>query len=83
MIKLQEYLNETQQTVAILARALDVQHTVALRWANGTRIPSKENMQKIYEWSGGRVEPNDFYNINDIEKELNDGGSQTDYPSEG
>lgn len=69
MMKLQQYLDEKQQTVADLARALCVQHTVALRWANGARVPSKENMQKIYEWSGGAVEPNDFYNINETETE--------------
>ena len=63
-MKLQQYLDEKKQTVADLARALEVQHTVALRWAKDIRIPSKENMQKIYEWSGGEVEPNDFYNVN-------------------
>lgn len=69
MMKLQKFLDEKQQTVADLARALSVKHTVALRWANGARVPSKENMQKIYEWSGGQVEPNDFYNINETEIE--------------
>lgn len=71
MIKLRQFLEESGQSVADMARALCVKHTVALRWANGCRVPSKENMQKIYEWSGGQVEPNDFYNINDKEKESN------------
>ncbi|MBR3676556.1 MAG: helix-turn-helix transcriptional regulator [Alphaproteobacteria bacterium] len=72
MMKLQEYLDNNKKTVADLARACEVKHTVALRWANGARIPSRENMQKIFAYTDGQVEPNDFYNINtEEEKELN------------
>ena len=69
MTTLQTYLDKNNKTVADMARELDVLHCVALRWVNGARVPSKENMQKIYEWSGGQVEPNDFYNINETEKD--------------
>ena len=72
MMKLQEYLDNNKKTVADLARACEVKHTVALRWANGARRPSRENMQKIFAYTDGQVEPNDFYNINtEEEKELN------------
>jgi hypothetical protein len=83
MMKLKEYLTEKQIGVVEMAKQLNFPQSTCSMWLTEKRLPSKENMQKIYEWSGGRVEPNDFYNINDIEKELNDGGSQTDYPSEG
>ena len=72
MIKLQEYLDNNKKTVADLARAINVPHCVALRWANGARIPSREKIQKIFAYTDGQVEPNDFYNINtEEEKELN------------
>lgn len=72
MMKLQEYLETNNKTVADLARACEVKHTVALRWANGARIPSRENMQKIFAYTNGEVTPNDFYDINTTnEKELN------------
>lgn len=72
MITLQEYLEKNEKRTADLARAVDVKHCVARRWVRGEAIPTKETMQKIYEWTDGEVEPNDFYNINPTdEKELN------------
>ncbi|MBQ8465314.1 MAG: hypothetical protein IJ545_04815 [Alphaproteobacteria bacterium] len=72
MTKLQDWLDNNDKTVADMARFCDVKHTVALRWANGARIPSRENMQKIYEYTGGAVDANSFYNINSANrKELN------------
>lgn len=69
MITLQTYLEKNNKRVADLARYLDVRHCVARRWVLGEAIPNKETVQKIYEWSGGQVEPNDFYNINETETE--------------
>lgn len=69
MITLQKYLEQTNKRVADLARDLNVVHCVARRWVNGEVIPNKETVQKIYEWSGRQVEPNDFYNINETEKD--------------
>lgn len=69
MITLQKYLEQTNRRVADLARDFNVVHCVARRWVLGEAIPNKDAMQKIYEWSGGQVEPNDFYNINETEKD--------------
>lgn len=68
MITLQEYLEKNEKRTADLARAIDVKHCVARRWVRGEAIPTKETMQKIYEWTAGEVEPNDFYNINPTEE---------------
>ena len=63
MTKLQNFLETHNLKVADLAKALSVRHTVALRWANGDRIPTKENMQRIVAYTGGAVMPNDFYDL--------------------
>ena len=62
-MKLQKYLEHTNKRIVDLARDLSVRHCVARRWVVGEAIPNKDTMQKIYEWSGGVVEPNDFYGI--------------------
>lgn len=69
MITLQEYLKYHNKRVADLARDFNVVHCVARRWVNGEVIPNRQTIEKIYEWSGGQVEPNDFYNINETEKD--------------
>ena len=60
-MKLTEWLNKENKRVADMARDLDLLHAVVLRWANGTRIPTKENMTRIVEYTNGEVQPNDFY----------------------
>lgn len=73
---LSEYLDKTKQRISTIARALGVRHCVARWWVVGVAIPSKENMQKIFTYTGGEVTPNDFYNINtNQEKELNSNGN--------
>lgn len=69
MMTLQKYLEQTNKRVADLARDFNVVHCVARRWVNGEVMPSRQTIEKIYEWSGGQVEPNDFYNINETEKD--------------
>ena len=70
-MQLSSYLEQNNLRPADLARELDVVHCVARRWVVGEVIPSKEYMQKIFAYTNGAVTPNDFYNINDNEKELN------------
>lgn len=60
---LKSYLETKKMRVAEFARQIGVRQCVARRWALGEAIPNKDSMQKIYEWSGGSVEPNDFYNV--------------------
>lgn len=35
-------------------------------WERGDKIPSRENMTAIFEWSSGLVTPNDFYDLPDM-----------------
>lgn len=69
MMKLQRYLQEKQIGVVEMSKQLGLPQSTCSMWLTEKRIPSKESMQKIYEWSGGQVEPNDFYNINETEIE--------------
>lgn len=50
--------NKTQQEVA---DALGVSQCLVSLWLSGDRLPRPENMQKIVEYTGGQVQPNDFY----------------------
>lgn len=70
MITLQEYLKYHNKRVADLARDFNVVHCVARRWVNGEVIPNRQTIEKIYEWSGRQVEPNDFFNINETETDI-------------
>lgn len=70
-MRLQEYLKNNNKRVADMAKDFDVEHCVVRRWVFGECVPSPENMQKIFAYTGGEVAPNDFYNINENENELN------------
>ena len=70
-MKLQKFLQKKNKRPADMARDLGLKHCVVLRWVKGLRVPTPENMQKIFAYTGGEVTPNDFFNINDNEKELN------------
>ena len=61
-MQLTQWLEKENKRVADMARDLDIAHPVVLRWSNGSRIPTKENMQKIIAYTNGEVQPNDFYN---------------------
>lgn len=56
-----EYLKENNITQSQAASELCVAQGIISMWVNGERLPRPENMKKITEWSGGKVQPNDFY----------------------
>ena len=60
-MQLIKWLNKENKTIADMARDLSISHTVVLRWAKYLRIPTRENMQKIVNYTNGEVQPNDFY----------------------
>lgn len=62
-MKLQQYLQEKRIGVVEMSQQLGVPQPTCSMWLAEKRIPTKKSMQKIYEWSGGVVEPNDFYGI--------------------
>ena len=58
-----EWLKKENKKVADMAGDMNLSHPVVLRWSNGERIPTKENMQKIIVYTNGEVQPNDFYEV--------------------
>lgn len=60
---LKEYLKEKKIGVTALSRKLGCHQSMCTQWNNGIKIPSKENMRKIFLITGGLVTPNDFYGI--------------------
>ena len=74
-MKLNKFLKLKKISIADLARDLSLTHCTARLWVCGERIPRVENMRKIYEWSGGKVRPEDFYlTDSDSEKEEKENG---------
>ena len=68
-MKLDNYLNDNNMTQQMFVEDLLVatgrhipQGTLS-KYVLGTRIPNIKNMQAIYEYTQGKVTPNDFYNI--------------------
>lgn len=68
---LQEYLEKNKIGICEMAKQTGFTQPCCSMWAAGQRIPSRENMQKIFAYTNGEVTPNDFYSINENEKELN------------
>jgi hypothetical protein len=59
---LAEYINETGETHEQLATRIGDCSVGGLRkWLRGDRIPQKEQMDRIFAATNGRVQANDFY----------------------
>jgi transcriptional regulator with XRE-family HTH domain len=58
-----QYLKDKNITQEQAAKELDVAQGMISLWATGERLPRPENMAKIVKWSGGEVQPNDFYEV--------------------
>lgn len=61
MERLKKYLKEHGITGAQFAEMLGVAQAAVSMWLTGERFPSRRNIQKIVEITGGEVQPNDFY----------------------
>jgi transcriptional regulator with XRE-family HTH domain len=60
-MKLNEYLKNNNISLSSAAKALGVSYEIVRRYCNGMSIPRRELLLKICEWSGGKVQPSDFY----------------------
>ena len=60
-MQLKQYLLQNKIGVSELAENLEVSQSVCSMWTNNQRIPSKDNMQKIFAYTNGAVTPNDFF----------------------
>lgn len=63
MNKFKKWILENHKNIADVARDLGLTHCVVRTWAEGIRIPTKENMAKIIAYTNGEVQPNDFYEV--------------------
>ena len=69
-MQIREYRLQERKKMTEVAELLGVSVHVYSSWEYGKRIPRPAAMRKIYEWSGGKVRPEDFYlTDSDSEKE--------------
>lgn len=65
-MKLQEYLNGIGLSHTAAAAEMEFSRAAVSNWCSGARIPRQDEMRAIYLWSGGLVQPNDFYDLPDL-----------------
>lgn len=62
-MKLSHYITENGLTLTELAAQLDLPVQTVSRYACGARRPREAEMLRIFEVTGGKVTPNDFFNL--------------------
>ena len=64
-MKLEEWKNKKGISNTELSKALNITVTAVVRYLKGQRIPEANIMKRIFEFTKGRVQPNDFYDLGD------------------
>mgnify|MGYP003123794945 FL=1 len=59
-----EFLVQERWSVARFCKELNLNEATVTKWKYEGVIPRKEDMIKVYEFTEGKVQPNDFYGIN-------------------
>jgi transcriptional regulator with XRE-family HTH domain len=62
-MKLSEWLAAEKRTDKSLAAEMGVTRQTISRWRRGTDIPQKTKMAEIVRITGGKVQPQDFYDF--------------------
>tara|TARA_R110001606_G_scaffold200640_3_gene348558 strand:- start:2862 stop:3074 length:213 start_codon:yes stop_codon:yes gene_type:complete len=60
-MKLQDFIRSKDMTDQQFANYIGVTRVAVTMYRNGDRIPKKEIMQNIRDFTKGKVQPNDFY----------------------
>ena len=60
-----EFLVEERWSVARISKELNLNEATVTKWKYEGVIPRKEEMIKIYNFTDGKVTPNDFYGVRD------------------
>lgn len=60
---LADYLREEHETAAAFARRVGVSRMTVSNWLRGASTPGGGLMERISRETGGKVQPNDFFNI--------------------
>ena len=63
-MKLSDYLEAEGISQGEFATKAGVSHTAVSRALSGDRLPGRNVMERIFRATGGRVTPNDFFNLN-------------------
>ena len=71
-MKLPEYLAQHEISTKTFAGFMDTTEEAVRLWIVGQRIPRKNFMEDIARVTGGAVQPNDFYDISETEKQTVD-----------
>lgn len=66
-MKLINYLSEQKMSDGDFASLVGVSSHGVRKWKYGERIPRADQMRKIAEATGGKVQPNDFIFLDDGE----------------
>lgn len=62
-MNLQSYIEATGQTLDEIANIVGCSYETIRRYLKINRIPKPNLMRKIYTATGGKVTPNDFFNL--------------------
>jgi|TARA_R110000787_G_scaffold219019_1_gene327724 hypothetical protein len=58
-----EFLKKERWTVSKISKELELNNATVSKWKYEGVIPRKPDMIKIYQFTEGKVTPNDFYGI--------------------
>lgn len=62
-MKMINYIEKQGITMKQAAEDLNFTYEDVRRYCKGEIIPRPDKMNKIVKWSGGEVQPNDFYEV--------------------
>ena len=62
-MKLDIYIENQNMSYTAFGKLIDASPQATRNYVIGSRIPHKEVMVKIHKVTGGRVAPNDFYDL--------------------
>lgn len=80
-MRFSDFIEESGKSRTEVANELGCSRQAVRRYVLGERIPRADEMQKIFEWSGGKVTANDFYGLNGGEANVSHVEANT--PSDG
>jgi hypothetical protein len=63
-MNLKDFLKEEQLSIARFCKQTGLNEATVTKWKFAGVIPRKPEMLKVYEFTEGKVSPNDFYGIN-------------------
>ena len=64
-MKINEYLKKEKISISKMAKAIDENEVTIAKWLYNGSIPSKVRLLKIYNFSNGKVQPNDFFGVDE------------------